>query len=400
MRACGIVAEYNPFHNGHLYQIKEAIKRTKSEVIIVVMSGNFLQRGEPAMVDKWSRAEMALNNGADIVLELPTAYSVQPADIFAKGAIEILSAMKCTALSFGSESGNGADFEKAAAHLVENEREIDKLFKLQNEKNLSYALRMQHVMDEFLPELTIDLSLPNNQLGLAYAKENVRRGSPFTLEVVRRKQADYHEKALQTVGNVSSATAIRHELLSGDQGLSAISDFLPEASMELLQNKPLQSWENYWKFLKYQILTATKEELKLIYQMEEGLENLLINKVEKADSFEAFMQLIKHKRMTRTRLQRLCVYVLLQIKKTDIKLDSELKATRILGFTTLGQTYLNEVKKDRTIDLLTKIDRKSSECWQLDIKAGNLYQMGNDLLTERQDFGRNPIKSIDIDRCH
>ncbi|WP_225744341.1 nucleotidyltransferase [Marinilactibacillus sp. Marseille-P9653] len=400
MKACGIVAEYNPFHNGHLYQISEARKRSRSDVMIVVMSGNFLQRGEPALIDKWTRAEMALKHGADVVLELPVAYSVQPADIFAKGAVGILHAMKCSALSFGSESGNSDQFKLASKLMVDQAGRIDQLFKERAEKGQSYASRMEQAISESLPNFPIDLSLPNNQLGLAYGRENYKLGSPLQLEVIQRKQANYHEKTLQNGGMISSATAIRNQLLSSELDSDAVANFMPVVSMNLLRNQSLSSWVDFWIFLKYQILSSTVEELKQIYQMEEGLENLLKKSIQQSHSFEEFMMRIKHKRMTRTRLQRLCVYILLQIKKTDISGSSTVHATRVLGFSSVGQEYLNQVKKEAPLTLLTKIDKQSKKFWELDIKAGNLYELGNGANLGRQDFGRMPIKNIDISPHH
>lgn len=398
MKACGIIAEYNPFHNGHLYQLNEAKNRTGSDVIIVVMSGNFLQRGEPALVDKWTRAEMALANGADLVLELPVSSSVQPADLFAKGAIEILEAVGCTSLSFGAESGEGQLYKRTAKLLIDYSKEIDRQFQQQAEKGKTYAVRMEQAIAAVIPEFPIDVSKPNNQLGLAYAKENYLKNDVFHIEVIKRKQADYHDQNLPKQSNVASATAIRKQLFNAGGVQNSLWRFMPDISVELLSNKQLVNWEKYWIFLKYQILSSSTTELKQIYQMEEGLENRLKKAVQTASTFEEFIQSVKNKRMTRTRLQRLCVYVLLQIKKTDLSNKNKRPTSRILGFSSAGQQYLNKVKKNTNIniDLLTTINKKTKEFWALDIKAGEVYQLALKNTTLNQDFNRKPLKDIDI----
>ncbi|WP_192982268.1 nucleotidyltransferase [Marinilactibacillus psychrotolerans] len=395
MEACGIIAEYNPFHNGHLYQLQEAKKRTGAEVIIVVMSGNFLQRGEPAIVDKWKRAQLALAGGADLIVELPVSYSVQPADLFAKGAIEILAGLGCASLSFGAESGNGETFKKAAKLLIEYSEDIDYQFKKQNEKGKPYAVRMEQAIAAVIPSFPINLSKPNNQLGLAYAKENYFHGDIFHFEVIGRKQADYHDVNLPNNTTIASATAIRKQLLN-PLNVQKSSRFMPAKSLELLDQSQLINWNNYWHLLKYQIISSSLDELQKIYQMEEGLENRLKKAAQSADSFERFIQTVKNKRMTRTRLQRLCIYVLLQIKQSDLTALNQIPTSRILGFSPLGQQYLNKVKKTSSINLLTKINKRTKDDWSLDIKAGEVYQLALDNNKFKQDFNRKPLNIIDI----
>lgn len=396
MKACGIIAEYNPFHNGHLYQLEEAKKRTGAEVIIVVMSGNFLQRGEPAIVDKWKRAKMALAGGADLILELPVSYSVQPADLFAKGAIEILAGLGCASLSFGAESSNGETFKKAAKLLIEYSEDIDDQFKKQNEKGKPYAVRMEQAIAAVIPSFPINLSKPNNQLGLAYAKENYYHGDRFHFEVIGRKQAEYHDVNLSENTTIASATAIRKQLLNPLNVQNSSQAFMPATSLELLNQSQLINWNNYWRLLKYQILSSSLKELQQIYQMEEGLEYRLKKAVQSADSFERFIQTVKNKRMTRTRLQRLCVYVLLQIKHSDLAALNQMPTSRILGFSPLGQQYLSEVKKSSSVNLLTKINKLTKDNWSLDIKAGEVYQLALDNVKLKQDFNRKPLNIIDI----
>lgn len=396
MKACGIIAEYNPFHNGHLYQLSEAKKRSGADLIIVVMSGNFLQRGEPALVDKWRRAEMAIAGGADLVVELPVAYSVQPADIFARGAVQILKALDCTVLSFGAESGTGDEFKEAAKMLLDHSEQIDTVFKEATPKSQPYAARMETAVNQVLPNFSLDVNRPNNQLGIAYAKENARSDQFLDLEVITRVQAEYLDQSLNSQGTIASATAIRKALLCEQPVPHEAFSYVPDRTAQLLSNRSYMYWEKYWNLLKYQILTSSIEELRTIYQMEEGLEFLLKKAIQSAKTFEGFIEAIKSKRMTRTRLQRLCTYVLLNLKKEDILEAHSNPATRILGFSSVGQQYLGKIKDQSGVHLLTKIDKKTKKYWRLDIKAGNVYQLADQMGDQQQDFARIPVKDIDI----
>src|SRR5690606_4648114 len=176
------------------------------------MSGNFLQRGEPAIVDKWKRAEMALASGADIVIELPVAFSVQPADYFAKGGVALLQEMKCDVLSFGTESGTAEEFQQFAADWLKNEEQIEAAFQQFKNNGGTYSEQMQQAAESVLSKHSLDLQLPNTILGLAYAKENSRYRHPMLLEPIQRLGAGYHEKQLQNT-SFQSATAIRKQLL-------------------------------------------------------------------------------------------------------------------------------------------------------------------------------------------
>ena len=176
MKACGIVAEYNPFHNGHAYQIEQIRKKLQPDVVIAVMSGNFLQRGEPAFVDKWTRTQMALAGGIDLVVELPVQFSTQAADYFAKGALEVFSQLELDALSFGVEEGSAADFLKGAQWLVAHEKEVAAAVKQSAAFNAPYAQQVEEVIARLAPHFPLHLTTPNNQLGFAYVKEIVRRG--------------------------------------------------------------------------------------------------------------------------------------------------------------------------------------------------------------------------------
>lgn len=395
MKSCGVVVEYNPLHNGHVYHLKKARELSGAEVTIAVMSGNFLQRGEPAIVDKWARTQMALAAGADLVIELPVAFSAQPADYFAKGAVSLLQAMGCDAICFGSESGESKDYQELAYFLNQHALTIDQLFKKNKNQGQTYASQMDQVLRELMPNQPISLSTPNNILGLAYARENLRYEKPMELYTTTRVGSDYHNEKLMEQ-NFSSATAIRKKMLESTLKKTTLEELkvsMPDISFERVTSTPLVSWENYWPYLKYQIEVQSLEELRTVYQMTEGIEYRLKEYVQEAESFEQFISLVKNKRVSWTRLQRLSVYILLQLKKEEMVDEiKKPKAIHLLGFNYVGRQYLKEMKKCFSLPLITNLTKKNKFLWTTDIKAGKIYQMGQMGLIKEQDYYRQPLK--------
>ncbi len=392
MKACGIVAEYNPFHKGHAYQIEELRAESDADVVIAVMSGNFLQRGEPAILDKWTRTQMALAGGVDLVVELPVIWGVQPADFFAKGALEILSALNIDYLSFGTEAGQKSDFLEAASFMLANEKQIAQELQASDEMNLPYAKKMENVLLTMNPEFPLDLQSPNIQLGLSYQKEIQKKDLKDEIEIIPvvRKGSAYHEAAIASQTEIASATALRKAVFKGEE----THPYIPEASYQYFAKKLEQkvSWEDYFPYLKYELTVKSEAELREIYQMTEGLENRLKSFVDDSSSFEEFMRKVKTKRYTQTRLQRLFTYVLLNIKKVDVDLAFRNKpAIRILGFNQLGRTYLNQEKNKISRPIISNINQKTKLYLENDIKVGKIYCLGNHLI-EKQDFTRMPIK--------
>ena len=393
MKACGIVAEYNPFHNGHAYQIEQVRKELGADVVIAVMSGNYLQRGEPAIVDKWTRTNMALAGGVDLVIELPVVFSTQPADFFASGAIQILSALQIDALSFGVESGSAEDFLHGAQWLFENEGRIAEEIKKGEKSDEPYAKQMELIIKSLAPDFPLHLQSPHNQLGFAYAQEIVRLGLEKKIELfpLKRTQAGYADVELNVESNIASATAIRQAVFNGKN----VQSYLPKESYPYFKEAfpQMVDWENYFSLLKYQLTVQSKDSLREMYQMTEGLENRLKEFIREAESFEGFMRKIKTKRYTQTRLQRLLTYVLLQWSKTEVeRLLSEKPAIRVLGFNQKGQEYLGQVKHSVGSQMVSNVGQKQSKKMRLDIQAGSIYQLGARPLILEQDFKRKPVK--------
>ncbi|MDV7757094.1 nucleotidyltransferase [Liquorilactobacillus mali] len=379
MDIVGIVAEYNPFHNGHLYQISEVKKRFPNAVIVVVMSGNFLERGEPALLDKWMRAKEAILNGANLVVELPVAFCVQPADLFAFGAIRILKELGVQKLVFGVENVD-YDFDK----MAQLTKKVHGDFSTYNE---SYAKAYQRAITE---RTGVDVSKPNNLLGLAYAKANLELGSFLELIPIQRKKAEHHDQQLPVDSRIASASAIRSAVLSNKE---LVVNFVPNSTVEDLQQSKKASWTDFWPLLKYQILTSKVQELREIYGMTEGLEFRLKDKLERmgpAVAFTDWIDEVKSKRFTYTHLTRLATMILLQAKKDEVAQVVRSPYIRILGFDDLGQKQLNNVKKKMTFPVISRVSQKiAANPLDLDYRAGLVYSQCSG---QRQDFGRKPFQ--------
>lgn len=393
MKVCGIVTEYNPFHNGHLYHIEKAREKTRADVLVVAMSGNFLQRGEPSIVDKWDRASLALNHGADIVVEIPAAFSVQPADIFAKGSIELLMQLGMDVLCFGSESGTGSDYIQAATLYLEKTDDINTLFQREQKQEYTYAKNMGNILSEYFPEIKLDLTQPNNMLGFAYARMIVGSRRPVGIETIKRKNSHYHDADVVRNEEIASATAIRNMLFSDNNWQNYDQLPFPEDTEEILRKSKLVQWDDYFSYLKYRILTMSLPELSRIYLMEKGQEYRVKETIKQSVDMQDFVSRLKTKQLSWTRLQRLCYYILLDQSKENMdKMTEELEYIRVLGFNRTGQEHLNRIKHQITKPLITNINRKNNELLAYDIMVGEVYRLADENKIRSQDYMRKPLK--------
>lgn len=384
MRACGIIVEYNPFHNGHRYHIEQARIKTDADVVVAVMSGNFLQRGEPAVIDKWHRAEAALSNGADLVVELPAAWAVQSADLFATGAVAILQAFQCQWLCFGTDAKTPFDYLDFAQFEARHQAEIDEAFQQLDKNNATYGERMNTVLSSLYPPYAANSKQPNHILGMRYAQALLRYQRPMAMVPIVRKAAAYHSKELQHA-SIASATAIR----KGLKDHSDIASFVPVQTYESLQSA-IVDWEAYWPFLKYQITITPVAELANIYQMVEGIEYRIKACAQAAQTFSAFIGQLKTKRYSRVRLQRLLCYLLFKVTSTEMAAAETQPFIRVLGYTSVGQTYLKQVKGELSMPLVAKFGKKEAARYAYSLKVDQIYQLANQRISE-QNFGRKPI---------
>lgn len=374
MKACGIIAEYNPFHKGHHYQIEQIRKQTDADVIVVAMSGNFVQRGEPAIENKWHRAKMALENGADLIVELPTLSSTQATDWFAAGGVGILHAAKCQEIAFGVEDTR-IDFQVAFEEWNSLQRQMKEHVTNDEMKSLTYANRLSLISKENFGEnspLYRLMQQPNQQLGFAYVKEILSRNLPMDYLTIERKGNGHLDVKIQDE-QFASGTALRKQLVKVERNhqLYAQLPYLEGVSSNEYRN----NWEQYWMLLKYQLERSSVDELRTIYQMDEGMEYRFKKCLPQANSFHEFIQLLKNKRWTWARLQRLCIYVLLGITNEQLTQYfgsiREPKEVTVLGFTKIGREYLKTLREEETV-FITNYAHPSLE---LQKKFDNIYDI-------------------------
>lgn len=360
MTVTGIIAEFNPFHNGHKYLLQQA-KGLK----VIAMSGNFVQRGEPAIVDKWTRAQMALENGADIVVELPFLVSVQSADYFAKGSIDILEKLGVDNLAFGTEEG--VDYQELADVYKKNEKEM--LVFLENLPNhLTYPQKTQKMWETFA-NVKFTGDTPNHILGLTYAKAASQ--TSIRLNPIKRQGSAYHSNEKQTY--LASATAIRNHI--NDKAF--VDKSVPNS--ELLLGSPQVNWKDYFPYLKYQILSH--QNLSLVSQVNEEMASRIQKYIKSVETVDELVEKVATKRYTKARVSRLLTYILVNAVDSDLP-----DAIHILGFTVKGQEHLKSLKSK--VKLVSRI---GSEPWDLMTqKADLIYRLGNSKINE-QNWGRIPI---------
>ncbi len=361
MTITGIIAEFNPFHNGHKYLLEQA-----EGLKIVAMSGNFMQRGEPAIVDKWTRAQMALENGADLVVELPFLVSVQAADFFGQGAVDILARLGIDSLAFGTEEV--LDYRKIADLYAERGQEME--FFMENLPNsLSYPQKTQAMWKEFAG-LDFSGDTPNHVLALAYAKAVAGRN--IKLHPIKRQGAGYHsvDKDVDFV----SATALRQHQSDRD----FLERFMP--SVTLFEQTCKVSWDNYFPLLHYQILS--NPDLTATYQVNQEMAVRIKEAIKTAQSIEELVETVATKRYTKARVRRLLTYILVQARESDLP-----EGIHVLGFTEKGRQHLKALKEQ--VNLVSRIGK---EPWDfMTQKADQIYQLGNQGIRE-QNFGRVLIK--------
>ena len=361
MTITGIVAEFNPFHNGHEYLLSQA-----EGVKIVAMSGNFVQRGEPAVVDKWTRAEMALKCGADLVVELPFLVAVQSADYFAQGAVDILERLGVDNLAFGTEEN--LNYQHFSQIYADNQQKmVDYLQNLPD--NLSYPQKTQKMWETFAG-VNFTGNTPNHILGLSYAKACA--GKSIKLSPIMRQGAGYH--SLETDVAFASATNLRIHRQDKD----FVDKFMPQA--DLFLGAPQVTWDDYFPLLKYQILTNA--DLTGIFQVNEELASRIRSAIRSVATVDELVDKVATKRYTKARIRRILTYILVGAVENPLP-----EAVHVLGFTEKGQKHLKTVKK--SVDIVARIGAKPWDA--VTQQADQVYQLGNPQLQE-QTWGKVPVR--------
>lgn len=380
MNACGLIVEYNPFHNGHVYHLEEAKKIVAADCVVAVMSGSFLQRGEPAIIDKFHRAKASLHTGIDVVLELPYVYAVQHSDIFATGAVKTLSAFGVDSICFGSESGSINSFISSYHTFKEKSSTYDHILKHYLDAGSSFPEASTFAYKEIgLTDASMDLSKPNNILGYSYVKAIMENNLPITPLTIKRKANAFHDETI--TGTIASATSIRKELMIQHALVPNITDSLPTETVHQLQQYKRTAtywhdWEKYFPLLHYRVMTMSKDELSNIHGVDEGIEYRIKAAAKTANSFQAWVEAIKTKRYTWTRIQRIFVHILTNTKKADVERIFEASSVpyvRVLGLTNNGRNYLNQQKKQINVPLLSSLGRNQHDILSIEEKATNAY---------------------------
>ena len=373
-KSVGIIAEYNPFHNGHLYHLNQSKEITGAEISIVAISGNFVQRGQVAIADKWKRAEAAVKCGADLVVEIPAVFACNSAPYFARGGVEILENLGIDYLSFGSESGNIEELKAISREMKAKNEEIEEYIQSAIKDGLSYPRAREEAIRNFIGEDAGELvNNPNNILALEYIK-NVENADVVT---VKRQGPGYNDMAVTE--ELASATAIRY-LMEEKEDVSGLMP-LDSASAILGENRP--SEETLFRLLCHKVLTTSADELDAICAGGEGLGNKLKNSIRKVSSYEELIEELKSKRYTRTRIERFLIQVLLDIKTVDDMPNY----IRVLAFNKKGSAYLKSIKKLEIckLPIITNINKELEDYPEIevtikkDILATDIYN----LLTDR-----------------
>ncbi|MDF2610146.1 MAG: hypothetical protein K0R92_1620 [Lachnospiraceae bacterium] len=390
MKVVGLITEYNPFHNGHLYHINEAKRITGADYVVVVMSGNFVQRGAPAFMDKYSRTRMALACGADIVFELPVCYSTSSAEFFALGAVSLLERLGIIdELCFGSECGDIDLLSSIAKILLDEPDEYkNKLNALLKEGKTFPNARMEAIKSAISDIHDTILSSPNNILGIEYLKALFYLKSSIKPITIKRVTAGYHDAALSfSSGNtISSATAIR-KVLRKDETLNALEHHVPSQVFDILKNNynktfPIQD-NDFTLLLQYKMLNASYETLTSYTDITSDLAHRLLDIPPLGQSFQQYALQIKSRQWTLTRINRVLIHILLDLKADNFNLYNNAGYTqyaRLLGFQKSSSHLLRSINHNGVIPVITKLaDAKSklskpgNIMLQEDITAARLY---------------------------
>ena len=425
MKILGIITEYNPFHNGHLYHLFQAKEITGADYVVAVMSGNFLQRGEPAIINKWARAKMALNAGIDLVIELPFVFSTQDANGFAFGAVKLLDSLQIIDyLCFGCETDN-IDVLYSISNFLHIEPQKYKELIVQYSKKgyefpktRSLALCEYHRtfgiedLEKISPlELNKLLKYPNNILALEYIKHLINLKSKIKPIPIKRIGASYHQKNIK--GKISSATSIRNEILnnlsSSKTDLSILNDkiksTLPQSGFlvlekELREGRGPITLDSYRQYILATLRRMPLADISRIHGITEGLENRIKKASLKSCTVEQLIDSIKTRRYTRTKIQRIILHIMANLSKKDVKTFNRCGPlyARVLGFSKKGKTLLRTIKNISSTPAISKLSNylrqiiseennnfrnRSIKMLDQDILATDIYVLGNKKVEDR-----------------
>lgn len=390
-KVLGIIAEYNPFHNGHLYHIKQSLEQTNSDYVICVISGNFVQRGNTSIVDKWTKAKMAMASGADLVIELPTIYSISSAENFAEGAIKILDELGIVdSVSFGMETRDISTLNNIANVLCQEPKAYTTLLNHELSRGISFPKARENALMMYLNDIKRYANIltgSNNILGIEYLKAMKKLKSSLIPVGIQREKVFYHDNFI--VDDFASSTAIRKMIVS--RQFDEIMKVMPRSAyillaQELRKGHYVLDLSKFQSEILYKLRSMTTAEIKELPDVSEGLENAIKNAADSCNNIIDFVNIVKSKRYTQTRIQRILIYTLLGI--TQKMMDNSKKVApyiRVLGFNSNGKRLISEaMAKNSKLNLVTSVKKYMTESknkilkemLQTDIYATNVYTLG------------------------
>ncbi|MGN1298072.1 MAG: nucleotidyltransferase [Clostridia bacterium] len=393
-KVLGIIGEYNPFHNGHLYHLEQSKQLTGSTYTVAIMSGNFTQRGSTSLIDKWSKTEAAIQSGIDLVIELPVLYATSSAENFADGAIKILNSLKVVDyVSFGAEASDIEVLNQFADILYHEPKQYKTMLSHELSKGLSFPKARENALLMYLNDIrkyANVLSSPNNILGIEYLKALKRQKSNIKPVSITRYESGYNDIAYS--GNIASATAIRN-IIKND-GFDILSRLLPAPSYSILienmkRGHIVPDLSAFEKQIIYNLRKMDTSEIAELPDVSEGLEFSIKKAANSCNTLTEFLNIIKSKRYTSTRIQRILLYSLLGITKKDMAMSKKVTSyIRVLGLNNRGKFLISEIAKaNPKLEIITSVkrfmDSNSNKNLKLmldkDIWATNVYTLGYEL---------------------
>ena len=375
MNIIGLIAEYNPIHLGHIYQINKIKEKYPNSIIILITNTCFTQRGEISILNKWNKTTISLNNNIDLVIELPFPYATQSADIFAKGALYILNKLKIDTLVFGTESNDIEKIKKIIDTQLHNNK-YNIILKENLKKGLNYPTSASNALQDILG---YTMKEPNDLLAISYIK-GIKRNNYNINTVSIKRTNNYHSTKIDS--KIINASLIRKLLLKKED----INNYIPENTIKYIY-KDL-SKELYFPYLKYKILTT--KNLNIYQTVEEGIENRIKKAITISNSWEELIKNIKTKRYTYNKINRMLIHILTDYKKEDNQ-NIDINYIRVLGFNQKGQKYLNKIKKELDIPIITNYKPNISKLLDIELKITSIYSLPLDNKLITQEYNHNPI---------
>lgn len=371
----GIIGEYNPIHLGHIYQINKIKKKYPNSLIILITNTSFTERGDVSILNKWDKTKISLENNIDLVVELPFPYATQSADIFANGALKILNYLKINILVFGSESNEIDKLSNIAKTQLTNKKYQEKV-KDYLKTGINYPTALSKAIKDILG---YTISEPNDLLGISYIKEIIKNNYPI-IPITIKRIGSYYET--ETTTNIASASLIRKKI----QENQSISQYIPNNTEKYLYKN--LTLENYFPYLKYKIIS--EDDLSIYQTVDEGIENRLKKEILNTNSWQELIEKVKTKRYTYNKINRMLVHILTSFTKEESK-KIKIDYIKILGFNTSGRNYLNQLKKEIKIPIITSYQKNFSQTLDLEHRASSIYYLPINQKFILNEYNKKPI---------